>query len=231
MNGTALVVEDDHYLHQTLCDALADAGLRAIAVGSGAEAIAACEETMPSLVVLDLSLPDMDGLDVCRDLRRHSVVPIMMVTGRRSDIDRVVGLEVGADDYIIKPFQRSELVARVRALLRRVNVYPARQERQSRVVGPLEIRRDERVVMCRGAEITLTPKEFDLLWALASRPGEVIPSKQLLWDVWQYPDGIRTRTLDVHIGRLRGKLEEDRKAPRLIRTLPGVGYKLDAAAA
>jgi DNA-binding response OmpR family regulator len=228
MNGTALVVDDDHYLHQTLCDALADAGLRATAVGSGAEAIAACEETMPSLVVLDLSLPDMDGLDVCRDLRRHSVVPIMMVTGRRSDIDRVVGLEVGADDYVVKPFQRAELVARVRALLRRANVYPQRQERTELQVGALEIRRDQRRVICHEREVELTPKEFDLLWALASRPGEVIPSKQLLWDVWQYPDGIRTRTLDVHIGRLRGKLEADRANPRLIRTTPGVGYRLEA---
>jgi DNA-binding response OmpR family regulator len=229
MTGTALIVEDDQVLHQALSDALADAGLRSTTVCTGSEAIAACQKETPTLVVLDLFLPDMNGLDVCRELRKHSVVPVIMVTGRSSDTDRVVGLEVGADDYIVKPFQRAELVARVRALLRRVNVYPDCRENRELVVGPLEIRRNQRQVLCRGAEVTLTNKEFDLLWVLASRANEVIPSRKLLWEVWQYPEGVRTRTLDVHIGRLRGKLEEDRKQPRLIRTLAGVGYKLEAA--
>ncbi len=230
MNGTALIVEDDRYLHEALTDALTDAGLASVAVSSGAEALARIHEEQPSLVLLDLSLPDMDGLDVCRELRRFSVVPIIMLTGRRGDIDRVVGLEVGADDYLVKPFQRAELVARVRALMRRVREYSQRQPQRELVAGPLIIRRDRRTVSCDEQEVTLTPKEFDLLCALASRPGEVIPSKQLLWEVWAYPEGIRTRTLDVHIGRLRGKLEENRKSPKLIITVPGVGYKLEAAA-
>lgn len=230
MTGRALIVEDDTYLHQALSDALADAGLECYAVTTGAEAIKVCEQLQPNLVLLDLCLPDMDGLDVCRELRRNSTVPIIMVTGRRGDIDRIVGLEVGADDYIVKPFQRGELVARARALLRRVRDYAQRQPQRELVAGPLHIRRDRRTVRCGDHEVSLTPKEFDLLCALASRPGEVIPSKQLLWEVWQYPDGIRTRTLDVHIGRLRGKLERNRKAPELIITVPGVGYKLEAVA-
>jgi len=230
MNGTALIVEDDHYLHQSLSEALSDAGLKSTAVISGADALAECEKQQPSLVLLDLSLPDMDGLDVCRELRRHSVVPIIMLTGRRSDIDRIVGLEVGADDYIPKPFHRAELVARVRALLRRANDYTQRLPEREISVGQLHIRKDRRTVFQGEREVSLTPKEFELLCALASRPGEVIPSKQLLWEVWQYPEGIRTRTLDVHIGRLRGKLERDRKNPELIRTVPGVGYKLESMA-
>ncbi|MEN6548586.1 MAG: response regulator, partial [Armatimonadia bacterium] len=126
MNGTALIVEDDRYLHEALTDALTDAGLASVAVSSGAEALARMHDEQPNLVLLDLSLPDMDGLDVCRELRRFSVVPIIMLTGRRGDIDRVVGLEVGADDYLVKPFQRAELVARVRALMRRVREYSQR---------------------------------------------------------------------------------------------------------
>jgi two-component system response regulator MtrA len=230
MNGTAIVVEDEQYLHQPLADALADAGLRAISVATGAEAIAYCQNQQPSLVILDLGLPDMDGLDVCRDLRRHSAVPIIMLTGRRSDIERVVGLEVGADDYVIKPFSRAELVARVRALLRRVHEYSQPRPGKELSVGALHIRTDQRKVTFRDEAVVLTPKEFDLLCALAARPGDVIPSRQLLWEVWQYPEGIRTRTLDVHIGRLRGKLERDRKNPELLITVPGVGYKLEAAA-
>lgn len=230
MNGTALIVEDDHFLHEALCEALTDAGLQTTAVTTGAAAIEACDKQTPSLVLLDLGLPDMDGLDVCRKLRRNSVVPIIMLTGRRTDVDRIVGLEIGADDYIVKPFQRAELVARVRALLRRVNDYPQQHSERELRAGPIHIRKDQRKVTCRDEEVTLTPKEFDLLCALASRPNEVIPSKQLLWEVWQYPEGIRTRTLDVHIGRLRGKLEEDRKNPQIIHTVPGVGYKLVEAA-
>ncbi len=230
-NRNALIVEDDPFLHQPLSDALADAGLHALAVSNGTEALAAYEQHRPSLVLLDLGLPDMDGLDVCRQLRRNSVVPIIMLTGRRTDVDRVVGLEVGADDYVVKPFQRAELVARVRALLRRVTDYQQQQTLRELVVGPVHIRKDQRTVTCRESEVTLTPKEFDLLCALASRSGEVIPSRQLLWEVWQYPEGIRTRTLDVHIGRLRGKLELDRKNPQLIRTVAGVGYKLEGRCA
>jgi len=227
MNRTALIIEDDDCLHEAISDALADAGLDAHAVYTGGEALEACEQHQPDLVVLDLGLPDMDGLDVCRKLRQRSVVPIIMLTGRRSDVDRVVGLEVGADDYIVKPFQRSELIARTRALLRRIHEYPQQTPDRELIVGPLTIRRDRRTVTFRQEPVSLTPKEFDLLCALASRPGEVIPSKLLLWEVWSYPEGIRTRTLDVHIGRLRGKLERDRKNPELIVTVPGVGYKLE----
>lgn len=230
MTGIAIVVEDEPYLHQPLAEALADAGLEALPVSNGAEAIACCRDSRPSLVVLDLGLPDMDGLDVCRQLRRDSTVPIIMLTGRRSDIERVVGLEVGADDYVVKPFSRAELVARIRALLRRVGEYSQRKPEKELAVGPLQIRTDQRRVTLHDEAIALTPKEFDLLCALASRPGEVIPSRQLLWEVWQYPQGIRTRTLDVHIGRLRGKLERDRRNPELLITVPGVGYKLEAAA-
>ena len=227
MNHTALIVEDDAYLHEGRAEALADAGLKAVAVTTGQEALAAYEQERPALVLLDLCLPDMDGLDVCRKLRRHSVVPIIMLTGRRSEVDRVVGLEVGADDYVLKPFHRAELVARVRALMRRTLDYAHDVPDRELRVGPLHIRKDRRTVLCRGAEVALTPKEFDLLWALASRPGEVIPTRDLLWEVWQYPPGIRTRTLDVHVGRLRSKLEADRSNPRLIRTVVGVGYRLD----
>ncbi len=231
MTRTALIVEDDDYLHGTLADALADAGLEARSVTTGAEALEVCGKESPDLVLLDLGLPDMDGIDVCRQLRQRSVVPIIMITGRRTDVDRIVGLEVGADDYIVKPLQRAELVARVRALLRRIHEYPRQESGRELHVPPLMIHKDRRTVLWGEESIDLTPKEFDLLCALASRPDEVIPAKQLLWEVWQYPEGIKTRTLDVHIGRLRGKLERDRKHPELILTVPGVGYKLEAPAA
>ena len=230
MDRTALIVEDDVLLHHALTDALADAGLQATAVSTGEAALAACTETNPAVVLLDLALPDMDGLDVCRNLRRESTVPIIMLTGRSKEMDHVVGLEVGADDFIAKPFRRSELVARVRALLRRVHDYSQDQPGNELTVGPLQLRKAQRTVSCRDKDVILTPKEFDLLWALTSRPGEVIPSKQLLWDVWQYPVEVRTRTLDVHIGRLRGKLELDRKRPDIIHTVSGVGYKVDPPA-
>ncbi|NSW57355.1 MAG: response regulator transcription factor [Armatimonadetes bacterium] len=230
MNRTALVVEDEAYLHQALSDALADAGLTAQIVTSGGSALEACTAGSPDIILLDLCLPDMDGLDVCRQLRSRSAVPIVMLTARHSEVDRIVGLELGADDYVVKPFHRGELVARIRAILRRVNEYPQQDGARELAVPPVYIRKDRRTVTCRGQNVDLTPKEFDLLCALASRPHEVIPSRELLWEVWQYPDGIRTRTLDVHIGRLRGKLEIDRKHPEIIVTVPGVGYKIQSVA-
>ena len=230
MNGTALIVEDDESLHEAMSEALADAGLHTIVVASGKAALEVASENHLSIVLLDLGLPDMDGLDVCRNIRHQSTVPVIMLTGRREELSQVVGLEVGADDYIAKPFGRSELVARVRALLRRVHDYGRGEPEHELIVGSLQMDKGRRTVLCRGEEVTLTPKEFDLLWALASRPAEVIPSKELLWEVWHYPREVRTRTLDVHIGRLRGKLENDRKNPQIIRTVLGVGYKLDPAA-
>lgn len=225
-----LIIEDDAGLHETLTEALADIGLDAQVAVNGEEALEMCGEDSPDLILLDLGLPDIDGIDVCRRLRQDSVVPIIIITGRRDDVERVVGLEVGADDYIVKPFKRSELVARVRALLRRVHEYPERDNQQELSAPPVHVWKNARRVTCYGEEVDLTPKEYELLCALASRPNEVISSDDLLWEVWEYPKDVRTRTLDVHIGRLRGKLERDRGNPEIIITIPGVGYKLETEA-
>ena len=216
-----LVVEDDPTIAGPLRTGLQRETFEVELASTGAEALAAGEV---DLVLLDLGLPDMDGRDVCRRLRERSAVPIIVVTARGDEIDRVILLELGADDYVVKPFGFRELVARIRAVLRRTTAPPASaspEAERNLVVGPLAIDTRTRSVTWKGNAVTLTPKEHDLLVYLASDPGAVVTRAQLMEDVWDENWWGSTKTLDVHIASLRKKL-----APELIETLRGVGFRL-----
>jgi two-component system alkaline phosphatase synthesis response regulator PhoP len=235
-----LVVDDEAVLVETIAYNLEQAGYQVITAADGGSALEAARRETPDLVILDLMLPEMDGLEVCRQLRRENTtatIPIMMLTAKGDEIDKVVGLEVGADDYVTKPFGRRELLARVRALLRRAD-YPAAGDdhtsqetsgevpRPSRelVAGPLRIDLAGRRVNCRGQDLELQPKQFDLLTYLVRNRGTVLTRDQLLQNVWGYDYVGDTRTVDVHVRWLREKLEEDPANPKLIQTVRGVGY-------
>jgi DNA-binding response OmpR family regulator len=214
-----LVVEDDPAIAGPLCTGLERENFRVDLARTGAEALAAAEA---DLVLLDLGLPDMDGNDVCRKLRERSDVPIIVVTARGDELDRVILLVLGADDYVVKPFGFRELVARIRAVLRRVNAPAAVQQPEpTLVVGPLVVDTRTRSVTWHGADVGLTPKEHDLLVYLARDPGAVVARAQLMEDVWDENWWGSTKTLDVHIASLRKKL-----SPELIETVRGVGFRL-----
>jgi DNA-binding response OmpR family regulator len=187
----------------------------------GREGVALCDRVRPDLVVLDLMLPGLDGLEVCKRVQRDRPVPVLMLTARDDETDVLVGLGVGADDYVTKPFSPRELVARVRALLRRVERRPAPAGPALRA-GALEVDPERRRVVIAGSEVHLTPTEFDLLRLLAARPGVVYTRDQLLAGVWGWRDGSGHRTVDSHVRGLRRKL-----GPEWIRTVHGVGYALE----
>jgi DNA-binding response OmpR family regulator len=213
-----LVVEDEEAIASLVRAYLERDGYRVTWVESGAEALADVERDPPQLIVLDIGLPDTDGFDLCRRLRTTSSVPIIMLTARDEEADRVAGLEVGADDYITKPFSPREFAARVKAVLRRTE--PAEQD-DTLVLGDVVVRRSEREVSVGGEPVELRTREFDLLAYLIENRGTVVTRDQLLDRVWglDYPGG--TRTVDVHIAQLRSKLGR----PELIRTIRSVGYK------
>lgn len=230
MSARILIVEDDAPLRALLQERLAAEGYTVEAVATGEEALQALEARPPDLVVLDLMLPGMDGLEVCRRLRaRHPAVYVLMLTARSSELDRVVGLEVGADDYVTKPFSLNELVARVRAGLRRLQL-----DRETADEAPLEfdgLRIDpvRRQVWRDGQPVHLTVREFELLLFLARHPDRPFTRLQLLQEVWgiDYPG--YARTVDSHIQRLRAKIEPTPGTPRYIRTVWGVGYKFQSS--
>lgn len=229
MPQTVLICEDDVTLSGTLQTLLQAQGYRTLAVRHGRHALDCLRQEQPALLILDLMLPDMDGFDVCRRLRAHHQIPVIMISGRSGEMDRLVGLEVGADDYLSKPFGPNELVARVQAHLRRATEYSRHEVGLGyKDLGDLRLDRDAHQVLLCGQVLHLTPKEYELLSALAENRGTVVRSSHLLMRVWGYDASIRTRTLDVHIGRLRAKLEDDARQPRYIITVPGVGYKLCA---
>lgn len=214
-----LVVEDDPTIAEPLRAGLQREGFEIELAGTGAAALATAD---CDLVLLDLGLPDMNGTDVCRRLRERSEVPIIVVTARGDEIDRVILLELGADDYVVKPFGFRELVARIRAVLRRTGGGEPQAPLEARIeVGLLAIDTRTREVTYDGRPITLTPKEHDLLVYLARDPGAVLTRKQLIEDVWDQNWWGPTKTLDVHIASLRKKL-----APELIETVRGVGFRL-----
>jgi two-component system alkaline phosphatase synthesis response regulator PhoP len=235
-----LVVDDEAVLVETMAYNLEQAGYQVITVADGASALEAARRIKPDLIILDIMLPEMDGFEVCRQLRQEratATTPIMMLTAKSDEIDKVVGLEVGADDYVTKPFGRRELLARVRALLRRSEYAPSSQERAGRdgatevptasrelVAGPIRIDLAGRRVDCRGQELELQPKQFDLLTYFVRNRGTVLTRDQLLHNVWGYDYAGDTRTVDVHVRWLREKIEEDPANPRLIQTVRGVGY-------
>jgi two-component system alkaline phosphatase synthesis response regulator PhoP len=218
MSGSVLLVEDEENLASLVRAYLEKEGYDVISVTSGAEALRAVEGEPVRLVVLDLNLPDMDGLDVCRQIRTRSSVPIVMLTARDEEHDRLAGLETGADDYIGKPFSPRELVARMKAVLRRTERHP---EEEELVLGDVVLRRSAREVGVAGAPIELRPKEFDLLACLMQNRGAVLSRDVLLERVWGFDYAGGTRTVDVHVAQLRRKLGR----PDLIRTVRGSGYK------
>ena len=199
----------------------------------GEEALDLAVTSDPDLVILDVMLPGIDGFDVCRQIRRRSSVPILMLTARDDEIDRVVGLEIGADDYLTKPFSMRELVARVRAMLRRRRLLHAEVDASSQnadviEAGGVRLSMPDREVAVEGRAVQLKPKEFDLLAFLMRHPGHVFSAERLVERVWGYPPAGDTRTVAVHIRSLRKRIEDDPSKPRRIQTLRGVGYRFVA---
>lgn len=219
-----LVVEDDPVINAALSERLRAEGFRVSTALDGPGAVAAFTEHAPDLVVLDIMLPGFDGLEVCRRIQADRPVPVLMVTARDDETDILVGLGVGADDYLTKPFRMREVVARVRALLRRVEraAELARSSRSAQTAGRVGLDPDSRTVTVDGAPVHLTPTEFDLLDALISRPGVVRRREELLAEVWGWSDDLGSRTLDSHIKTVRAKIGSHR-----IRTVHGVGYAFE----
>ncbi|MBD8506617.1 MULTISPECIES: MtrAB system response regulator MtrA [Lolliginicoccus] len=221
MKPKILVVDDDAALAEMLTIVLRGEGFEPYVVGDGTQALSAVRDIRPDLVLLDLMLPGMNGIDVCRVLRADSGVPIVMLTAKTDTVDVVLGLESGADDYVIKPFKPKELVARVRARLRRREDEPA----ELLSIGEVEIDVPAHKVTRNGELINLTPLEFDLLVALARKPRQVFTREVLLEQVWGYRHAADTRLVNVHVQRLRAKVENDPEKPEIVLTVRGVGYK------
>jgi DNA-binding response OmpR family regulator len=223
--GTILVVDDEVSIADAVAARLRSEGFEVTVAADGPAAIAACAEVRPDLVVLDLMLPGIDGLEVCRRIQSTSTngtrVPVLMLTAKDSESDLLVGLAVGADDYLTKPFSPRELVARVRAILRRVDGAPA-DSSQPITLGVIDLDPAGRRVRVSGEPVHLTPTEFDLALFLAQQPGTVFTRERLLADVWGYASGAGPRTVDSHVRSLRRKLGD-----ALIRTVHGVGYALE----
>ena len=220
---TVLVVEDEIEIARVVRDYLRNAGFEVIVVGDGGSAVASVRSAKPDLLVLDLGLPGRDGLDVAREIRRWSDTPIVMLTARGDETDRIVGLEIGADDYVVKPFSPKELVARVRAVLRRTRT-AARGDEVVRA-GDVEIDTAKMRVSVGGTQVDLTPTEFQLLATLAREPGRVFTRSQLLDAVHGVAIESYERAIDAHVKNIRKKLEPEPGKPRYILTVHGVGYR------
>lgn len=224
MNERILLVEDEKTLAKALKFNLEKEGFRVEVAFDGEEALNAMSGEEPDLVILDLMLPKIDGYEVCRSIRRSSDVPIIMLTARDEDIDKILGLELGADDYMTKPFNTRELLARIRAILRRT-VQQAAAARSFIKVGDLQIDVIKRKVTVKGREVALTSREYNLLSLLASNPGKVYSREELLEEIWGDDYSGDVRTVDVHIRHLREKIEEFPAEPNIILTVWGAGYK------
>lgn len=237
-SACVLLVDDEAIIRDTVTLNLQREGIQVIQAATGADALSKMWEVLPDAVVLDIMLPGVDGLEVCRRIRERSAVPILLLSARGEEIDRVLGLELGADDYLTKPFAMRELVARVRAMLRRVKMaqapdsfsapeYQAMNPKtpSTIVVGDLSINVAARQAFLGGEILALKPKEFDLLLYFARHPGVVMTREALLREVWGYHHRVDTRTVDVHIRWLRQKLEEDAAAPTRLLTVRGHGYR------
>jgi DNA-binding response OmpR family regulator len=228
MTETILVVEDDATLVSALRYNFERHGYACLAAGDGARALELARRERPALILLDVMLPGIDGMEVCRRIRTDSTVPIIMLTARVEEVDRVVGLEVGADDYVTKPFSMRELLARVKAALRRAQMQPDTAELRVLEFGSIQIDPARREVRRAGQPLALKPKEYDLLLFFARNPRRVFSRDQLLEQVWGYDFAGGSRTVDVHVHWLREKIEEDSAHPRYLRTSRGAGYIFDA---
>jgi two-component system response regulator MtrA len=215
-----LVVDDDQALSEMLGIVLRAEGYEALFCEDGSKAQAIFQETKPDLILLDLMLPGIDGIEVCKQIRSESGVPIVMLTARGDTLDIVKGLESGADDYIVKPFKPKELVARIKARLRKDDL-----KAEQLTLADLTIDVTGHSVKRNGKDILLTPLEFDLLLALARKPWQVYTREQLLTEVWHYRNPADTRLVNVHVQRLRSKVEHDPENPQIVMTVRGVGYK------
>jgi DNA-binding response OmpR family regulator len=221
---TVLVVDDEPIVRDVVVRYLRQDGLATLEAGDGDDARALIEARRPDLVVLDVMLPGTDGLELCRWIRSRSDVPVILLTARGEEADRIVGLELGADDYVTKPFSPRELAVRVRTVLRRSNGTTPPRDRLE--FGDVVLDGASREVTKAGRPVTLTAKEFDLLWFLTSHPNRVFSRDQLMGTVWGYEAAVDTGTVTVHVRRLREKVETDPAKPRHLQTVWGVGYRL-----
>lgn len=226
MSSRILIVEDDPNLLETLKYNVRKEGHDVITAVDGVQALEVARRDKPDLILLDIMLPKMSGFEVCRILRKEMAVPILMLTARDDEVDKVVGLDLGADDYITKPFSMRELLARIRALLRRAEIRSTAAEATLRF-GDIEVDTGRHLITKAGQVLSLTPKEFDLLAFLTRNKGLVFSRDQLLEKVWGYDYSGDTRTVDVHVRWLRGKIEDNPDEPRRLITVRGVGYKLE----
>jgi DNA-binding response OmpR family regulator len=225
-----LFVEDEPSIYEPFSKALAREGFEPVVARTAAQALELAEDGDFAIVLLDLMLPDGDGRDVCRELRRRSSVPILMLTARGTEADRIVGLELGADDYVVKPFSGPEVIARIRAILRRTAAPPVEEEPPPVVaIGELAVDVAARRARLAGEELSLSRKEFDLLAELVRNAGRVVTREQLMDRVWDENWFGPTKTLDVHVRWLRQKLGDDPSAPRYLHTVRGVGFRFTAA--
>jgi DNA-binding response OmpR family regulator len=220
-----LVVDDEPTVRDIVGQYLTRDGFRVVSTGDGREVMGLVELEAPALIVLDVMLPGIGGLELCRSIRARRAIPVILLTARGEETDRIVGLELGADDYVTKPFSPRELVARVRAVLRRS---VDGTELELLVLGDLEIDLPAREVRVRGRDVRLAAREFDLLAFLARNPRRVFTREQIMQSVWGYTAAIDTGTLSVHVRRLREKIEDDPREPRRIETVWNVGYRLVA---
>jgi DNA-binding response OmpR family regulator len=221
---TVLVVDDEPIVREVVVRYLEREGYRTLEAADGDAAREAIERSGADLVVLDVMLPGTDGLELCRWIRSTSLLPVIMLTARGEEADRIVGLELGADDYVTKPFSPRELAARVRTVLRRANASTAPSERLG--FGDVTLERETREARKGGQELRLTTKEFDLLWFLASHPRRVFSRDQLMASVWGYTAALDSGTVTVHVRRLRAKIEDRPSEPDHIQTVWGIGYRL-----
>jgi DNA-binding response OmpR family regulator len=223
--STVLVVDDEPIVREVVVSYLRREGFTTLEAGDGDEARRVLEQRDPGLVVLDLMLPGTDGLQLCRWIRSRSSVPVIMLTARGEETDRIIGLELGADDYVTKPFSPRELAARVRAVLRRADGTIDARDREL-AFGDVTVEAATREASKGGEPLALTAKEFDLLWFLASHPRRVFSREQLMARVWGYAAAVDTGTVTVHVRRLRAKIERDPAHPDHLQTVWGVGYRL-----
>lgn len=225
MSRTLLIVDDEPTLLETLADSFRQEGYRVVAASDGREALSQFRAEKPDLVMLDLMLPELSGVEVCRIIRQESGVPILMLTAKDGEIDKVIGLELGADDYVTKPFSLRELQARTRALLRRSDQALAAEKPPAVVdLGRVQVDLAGHRLLRDGEPLPVKPRAFELLTFLLRHPGQVFNRDQLLEQVWGYDYPGETRTVDVHVHWLRSQIEDDSSSPRFLHTVRGVGY-------